>query len=83
MAIFYVLVVSQIVLLGVSIYILNRNDKVRDFRIGIVDSVPIGHWEKAKKIIDKYTYDDMLYSIKPLKLESWYTEDEIKILTGK
>lgn len=83
MAILYALIAIQICLFGVSIYILNRNEKVYDFRIGIIKDVPWGHWWKAKEILDKYTYEDMLYSIKPLKLESWYTDDEIKILTGK
>lgn len=26
----------------------------------------------------KYTYDQMLYSLKPLTLEAWYTKEEIK-----
>lgn len=30
----------------------------------------------------KQSYEDMLYSFKPLKLESWFTEEEIKILKG-
>lgn len=28
--------------------------------------------------LDKWTYDDLLYSKKPLTLEEWYTEEEIK-----
>lgn len=27
---------------------------------------------------NKYTYEEMLYSNKPLTLEEWYTEEEIK-----
>lgn len=73
MAILYALIAIQICLFGVSIYILNRNEKVYDFRLKIIEDVPLGHWWKAVKIINKYTYEDMLYSIKPLKLESWYT----------
>lgn len=38
---------------------------------------------KAYEICDKYNYEDMLYSLKPLTLEAWYTEEEIKILKGK
>lgn len=83
MAIGYALIAIQICLFGISIYMLNRNDKVYAFRSKIIDDVPLGHWWKAREIFNKYTYEDMLYSIKPLKLESWYTEDEIKILTGK
>lgn len=29
-------------------------------------------------LLDKYTYDDMLYSFKPLKLEKWYTKEELE-----
>lgn len=32
--------------------------------------------------MDKYTYEQMLYSFKPLKIESWYTEEEIKRITS-
>lgn len=27
---------------------------------------------------DKYTYEEMLHSRKPLTLEAWYTEEELK-----
>lgn len=34
--------------------------------------------EQFKKIYDNNTYDRMLYSIKPLKVKYWFTEEEIK-----
>ena len=34
--------------------------------------------EQFKKIYDQNTYDRMLYSIKPLKVKYWFTEEEIK-----
>lgn len=33
------------------------------------------------KIINAVSYERMLYSIKPLKLKYWYTEEQIKFLT--
>lgn len=32
---------------------------------------------------DKYEYDELLFSFKPLKLENWYTEEEIKMLSNE
>lgn len=41
-------------------------------------------YEKAssiyKQINDKYEYDEMLYSIKPLELDKWFTEEEINFI---
>lgn len=33
-----------------------------------------GAWEW---FLGKYTYDDMMFSFKRLRLESWYTKEEI------
>lgn len=33
-----------------------------------------------KQINDKYEYNEMLYSIKPLKLDKWFTEKEINFI---
>lgn len=38
---------------------------------------------KAKMIVEKYTYEDMLFSFKPLKLEYWFTEEEIEFMNRK
>ena len=41
-------------------------------------------YEKAsslyRQINDKYEYDKMLYSIKPLKLDKWFTEEEVNFI---
>lgn len=34
----------------------------------------------SKHLQDKYTYEQMLFSFKPLRLESWFTEDELSFL---
>ena len=36
--------------------------------------------DRVNNAIDRYSYDKMLYSFKPLKLEYWFTEEEIKYL---
>lgn len=36
--------------------------------------------KKAGDIWKKYEYDDMLYSLKPLTLESWYEGEELSII---
>lgn len=39
-------------------------------------------WELPWKIANKLEYNTVCHSFKPFKLESWFTEDEIKILKG-
>lgn len=34
----------------------------------------------CQRINDKYKYDEMLYSIKPLKLDKWFTEEEVNFI---
>lgn len=69
--------------LVVSSYILWRNDKVLDFRLKIIEAFLSANRRGIKNPLEKYSYEDMLYSIKPLKLEAWFTEEEIKILKGE
>lgn len=33
-----------------------------------------------QQINSKYEYDEMLYSIKPLKLDKWFTEEEVNFI---
>lgn len=33
-----------------------------------------------QQINDKYEYNEMLYSIKPLKLDKWFTEEEVNFI---
>lgn len=35
------------------------------------------------KLRNKHSYEKLLWSFKPLKLENWYTEEEIKMLLKK
>lgn len=68
---------------------MKRNQEAYDFRISLLD---LASRHDARRIDDgtfkeednallwffhKYTYEQMLYSDKPLTLEAWYTEEEI------
>ena len=37
--------------------------------------------DKAHNTINKYSYDKMLFSFKPLKLEKWFSSEEIEFIT--
>lgn len=39
--------------------------------------------KRADAIVDKWSYDRMLYSLKPLKVEYWYADDEIDFLYNR
>lgn len=70
-----------------------RNDKVRDFRIALLDTVSdtaqkrisMGYddWYAPYDLFDKYSYDDMVCSSKPLTLEACFTEEEIAVIKGE
>lgn len=38
---------------------------------------------KKDEILSKHSYESMLFSLKPLKLERWYTEEEVKFMNLK
>lgn len=84
-------------LLGIALiynsYILYRNKKVGRFRMMLISMAQVaagraiyrGEYdiEKYYGLCDKYSYNDMLFSFKPLTLEAWYVEEEIKMLKGE
>ena len=73
----------------VTAYILYRNIRVFNFRTDILDLEFKRHIESVRKNpsiprpspSNKHTYNQMLYSFKPLKLRYWFTEEEINYLT--
>lgn len=93
------IVLTLLVILALSTHAANyyfhfyRNDKVRDFQIAMLGI--INDTVKKRILMDcddcfapydlfnKYSYDDMVYSFKPLTLEAWYTEEEIKVIKGE
>lgn len=36
--------------------------------------------DRLKQIQERHTYDKMLYSLKPLKMEKWFTPEELELL---
>ena len=36
--------------------------------------------DKINTLLDKYSYNKYLFSFKPLKLEKWFTEEEIEFM---
>jgi hypothetical protein len=36
--------------------------------------------EKVQLLLDKHSYDRYLYSFNPLKLEKWFTEEELEFM---
>lgn len=90
--IFYILLLGAFVgICGMvfCLYKIDRSEKVYDFRIKILnmcndyffrhidDKDILSKWCKP---LDKYTFEQMLNSYKPLKMEVWYTDEEIKEL---
>lgn len=68
----------------ISIYVLIRNAKVYKFRSYLInliyDKVDVNNFWSARRLLDKHTYRKMLYSFKPLKMEYWFTVEELKLL---
>lgn len=69
--------------------ILLRNEDVLPFRTRLLNLTTVYNLKRIKKgvflhednaltwFFGKYTYEEMLYSKKPLTLEEWYTKEEI------
>lgn len=78
--------------LVIAVYLDIRNDRVCAFLKNIIDcshdeiqrvlyeDIDRGKQllKQIKKIYNQNTYERMLYSIKPLKVKYWFTEEEIK-----
>ena len=78
----YVLIVCSIGVI-ISMYVLIRNNKVYKFRTHLINLIYKGvanNFLEKKELLDKYTYNNMLYSFKPLKFKYWFTEKELKLL---
>ena len=70
-----------------SLYLLVRNYMVYNFEVMLIDlshEWNIRHIEEFsvsdnafRWFSDKYTYNQLLFSFKPLKLEAWFTEEEL------
>lgn len=81
-----------IIAFWVCIYFLIRNNKVYKFRGYIADliyyracdMIDDGASHKDTfclwNMLDNISYEEMLYSFKPLKMECWFTDEELKSL---
>lgn len=89
-------IIHVILLIGLVLIVLlqKRNSEVSNFRQKILNLthikatilIRIGQYEDANSIwdiYDKYTYNEMLYSKKALKLENWFTAEEIERLKSE
>ena len=89
-----ILIILIIGFLGV-LYFLIRSFHVYNFRSYIIDlihdrtsalidgGVPYQDIFELWDIINNISYAKMLYSFKPLKIEYWLTEEELKLLEYK
>lgn len=80
------MITALIVLFGAVVYVLIRNNHVHSFRLKIIDMVydPPGDWRKRRQVFQSVPYERMLFQLwKPLRLENFYTQDEIQILNNK
>lgn len=86
-----IILIVPIVVIGIiyifNVYTYQRIQKVSDFRSEIIDITHTGGFQleeelfyKRMDLADKYSFNEMLYSFKPLKLEAWYTPEEIKLM---
>ncbi len=88
-----ILLTMCIALLTLCIYIRIRNNRVYAFRMSILDVIDskarkiivqntIASEEISQlfEILNAVSYTKMLYSFKPLKVEYWFTEEELKLL---
>lgn len=88
---YIILTIATIWLLGL-IYFLIRNYKVFKFRWYIADLIYFracdmindgASYEDASclwNMLQDISYDEMLFSFKPLKTECWFTKEELKLL---
>ena len=81
-----VLVIILLLLLGINYYFYwYRNDRVCEFRKFITNLCYEHNNRNIGKdnnfwIDEKYSYEQMMYSFKPLKLSVWFTKEEIERL---
>lgn len=79
-----VILIMLIIQLLVCVYVLIRTPKVYKFRRYLINhiynKVDVNNFWDARRLFDKHTYRKMLYSFKPLKVEYWFTDEELKLL---
>lgn len=72
--------------IAVMLYLIDRTARVNAFLREIhkeINKLEEERYYKTLHILDKYRYEDYLYSVRALRLEEWFTEDEIEILLNE
>ena len=83
------LIILLVLLLICGFWFLHRNNRTYIFYCYIIDlsyrynirrinENNLEYKDAFKWFVDKYTYDNILFSFKPLKLEYWYTKEELE-----
>lgn len=79
-----------LVIIGTAqIYLSKRNDEVcyflmklilmaYDYNVRRVNEGDLNYKCAYNWFFSKYSYEELLYSVKPLELQYWFTEEEIK-----
>ena len=88
-----ILLTICIALMLLSIYILIRTNRVYTFRMSVLENIDSEATKRIKQgaitskeisqmfgILCAVSYTKMLFSFKPLKMECWFTDDELKLL---
>lgn len=81
------LIILSIVI--VTTYLVDRNNKVYAFSLYISDLAYLYNLRRIEEypkkyedahiwFADKWTYEQMLFSLKPLRLDNWFTEEELE-----
>jgi hypothetical protein len=75
------MIILPIMLFALSVYMLIRNELVGRFRGKLIDMAFRGdNWLEKLEIFYRVYYYEMMLSCKPIKLESFFTQEEIEIL---
>lgn len=80
---FHALHLALIAIVIICIYLDQRNNSVYAFRRKIMLECSWRNYCEVYKILRRHSYKRMLFSFKPLKLEAWFTIDEIKTIKGE
>lgn len=75
-AMFFITLLS---FLAACFYFLYRSAHVSSFRAILIDI----DCKYDTDLLDKCSYEEMLFRFKPLKLEYWFTEDELRGIEEK
>lgn len=62
----------------VCYFLMELNSMAHDYNVRRINEGDLNYKCAYDWFYSKYNYEELLYSIKPLKLRYWFTEEEIK-----